>query len=554
MDELTSTGAEGPAAGATITPIRTTAARKPRPIHRVTVIECESTYPDFTSPTAMPRTYGITVIGSIIRNLGKDVKVYLEVIAPIDMDRVKDSDLICFGSLAGAANKTFALADHIRQLRPDIPMVYGGTFASYFSELCLEHVDYVIRNEGDETIVELIQALEQGGDVSAIRGLSYRAPDGAPVHVPAREVVKDFDIINDYSLIEGFADLPQSQLQMLVRQRRIKWIVLQYSRGCPFTCNFCISPVMFGRGYRMRSIDGMIADIKNKLQYGDYFIFSDNYFTANKKYCKKLLRRMIAEKVGGTYSAFTRCEATSDRELMDLLREAGFDFLFMGAESLNDEILLSLNKQQTAEKIARGVDNIRDAGMKCSATFQCGNDFDKPGDIAKCVDFGFEHDIAGVYFISAWSWPEVSKPTMDKQRMIIRSLDHINGHFVCHFPMNMKPSTLQQEIVDQQRRFWSPKRLPKLLAEGKFDRAAHLVTQWYALSHFDKHLVEHIDYLKSIEAPYYDAEERLRLDVIERRNLGRWNEDFNERYVGRLVGSYTGAEASQLREAGPWAA
>ena len=59
MDELTPHGelrsVEGPRAGG---------GRRPRPIHRVTVIECESTYPDFTSPTAMPRTYGITVIGS----------------------------------------------------------------------------------------------------------------------------------------------------------------------------------------------------------------------------------------------------------------------------------------------------------------------------------------------------------------------------------------------------------------------------------------------------------------------------------------------------------
>jgi len=91
-------------------------------IKKVTFIELDSAYNDFSTPTIMPRTYGMVVIATLIRNLGYDVKVYCEHIAPVDMERVRESDLICFSGLTGAANKTFALADFIKS-NYDVPMV-----------------------------------------------------------------------------------------------------------------------------------------------------------------------------------------------------------------------------------------------------------------------------------------------------------------------------------------------------------------------------------------------------------------------------------------------
>ena len=166
-------------------------------IKKVTFVELDSTYNDFSTPTLMPRTYGMVVVATVVRNLGYDVQVFCEHISPIDMRRIAQSDLVCFSGLTGAANKTFALADHIRR-NYDIPMVFGGTFASYFADLCLEHVDYVIRNEGDETLVDLIHALEDGRSPEGIRGLSYRGPQGN-VHNSARDSVHDFEVIHDLS-------------------------------------------------------------------------------------------------------------------------------------------------------------------------------------------------------------------------------------------------------------------------------------------------------------------------------------------------------------------
>jgi radical SAM superfamily enzyme YgiQ (UPF0313 family) len=511
-------------------------------LKKITFIELDSVYNDFSTPTIMPRTYGMVVVASVVRNLGYDVKVFCEHVAPIDMQRVKESELICFSGLTGSANKTFTLADFIRR-NYGIPMVYGGTFASYFSDLCLEHVDYVIRNEGDETIVDLIQALEESRSLDGIRGLSFRGTVGN-VHNPARDAVKDFDVVHDLSLVEGYTH--ESQWKLILTRRKIRWICLQATRGCPFSCNFCVAPVMYGRGYRMRTIDSVITDIKDKLRYGNYFLFVDNYFTANRKYTKELLRRMIAEGIEGTFSGFTRCEATEDAELMALLKQAGFQTMYMGAESLSDEVLIRLNKHQTIEKVRRAIETIKSHGMMVTITFQAGNDDDDRFAVQRAVDFGLEHDVDGVYFISAWSWPEDHKPVLDKQRMILKSLDYANGHFVTHFPMQMKPSTLQRSLLDQQRRFWSPARIPGFIRRKRWDRVFHLIMQRYALANFEKPVREYVPYLEKIEREYYDQDEHLDLDKIAQRDL-RYDGEFNERYVGRLVGAYQGVEAGQLR-------
>jgi radical SAM superfamily enzyme YgiQ (UPF0313 family) len=520
----------------------------PKPMKRIAFIELDPAYNDFSTPTVMPRTYGMVVVATVVRNLGYDTRVFCEHIAPVDMDWVAGSDLVCFSGLTGSANKTFALADFIRA-NYGVPMVYGGTFASYFASLCLEHVDFVIRNEGDVTIVELIRALESGDGFDDIRGLSFNGPDGR-VHNPARDAVQDFEVIHDLELVHGYDD-GKSQWRRLLTELRIRWICLQATRGCPFSCNFCVAPVMYGRGYRMRSIDSVVADIKDKLRFGNYFLFVDNYFTANRKYTKELLHRIIDEGIQASFSAFTRCEATEDEELMTLLRRAGFSTMYMGAESLSDDVLIKLNKHQTIQKVTRAIHNIKAHDMMVTITFQAGNDEDDRHAVQRAVDFGLENDVDGVYFISAWAWPEDDKPVLDKRRMILKSLDYANGHFVTHFPMQTKPSTLQRAVLDQQRRFWSPTRLPAFIRKGRWDRVAHLVMQRYALARFEGPVRRYVPYLERVEQGYYDREERLDMNRIAQRDL-RYDGEFQERYVGRLVGSFQGVEAGQLRTVGAY--
>jgi len=505
-------------------------------IKKITFIEFDLAQKHFLSATLMPRTHGIVLIATIVRNLGYDVKVYCEHIAAIDLKCIQESDLICFSPLTSSANKTFALADFINH-NWNIPMIAGGTFATYFPDLCLEHVDYVIRNEGDETIIELLNALEEGKNLNGIRGLSYRTHNGTIVHNEARNSVRNFDVIQDLSLVEGYGR--KSQWWLVLTQRRIRWIVLQASRGCPFSCDYCITPVMYGRGYRTRSIECVIDEIKDKLQYGNYFLFMDNHFTANREHTKKLLRRIIKERIKGSFVAFTRYEVAEDEELLNLLKQAGFDKLYIGAESLNDDVFVRMSKHQTVSKLIRAVEWIQKHDIEVTLSFQAGNDEDDRWAVKRAVDFGIEYDIDGVYFISTWSWPESKNPVFDKRRMILKSLDYGNGHFVAHFPLHMKPSTLQRSLLEQQRRFRTTKRIMEFIRQGRWRRARSLLIQRYALSLFEKPIEKYVQYLEYIEQGYYSEDEELDLAKIANREVD-YRGEFKEKYQGRLVGKFKG--------------
>ncbi len=522
-------------------------------IKKITFVEFELGTKHFLSATLMPRSFGLVLIASIVKQQGYDVKVYCDHISPVDMERVKESDLICCSPLTASSNKVFAFADYVRN-NWDIPLVVGGTFATYFTDLCLEHFDYVIRNEGDETILELIRCIEQGQGFENVKGLSFRSPSGGITHNEKSPQVEDLYYNQDLSLIEGYSRYSNFWLMLL--KRKIRWIVLQGSRGCPFACDYCIAPVMYGKGHRSRTIASVIDDINTKKKYGDYFLFMDNCFSANISHTKELLRQMISEKLGGRYIAFIRYESAEDEELLELMKRAGFIQLYIGAESLNDEVFVRMKKHMTVQKLIRSIQLIQKHKLAVTLSFQAGNDEDDRHAVRNAVDFGIEYDLNGVYFISTWSFPEAPKPVFAKNRMILKSLDYGSGHYVTHFPLNVKPSSLQKTILEQQKRFWSIKRGLGFLRQGKWERFTSLLIQHYALSLFEKQVDEYVDYLEEIEEGYYDANETLDLARIASRNVdykGEYAENYQDKLIGNFLQSndqldqYAGRRKTALR-------
>jgi len=417
-------------------------------------------------------------------------------------------------ALTASANKCFALADLIRRTW-GIPTLAGGTFATYMPDLCLEHFDYVIRHEGDEAVVQLLDCLQRGADPGQIAGLSYRSPSGAAVHNPHAEGLKRFDTVQNLSLIEGYDK--RSQWWHILTQRKIRWIVLQASRGCPFTCDYCIAPVMYGPGYRPRGWTRWWPTSRTSSSTAGTSCSWTTAFTGNRRYVKDLLRRMIERKLRGTFLAFVRHETAADGELLDLLREVGFAQLYIGAESVNDDVFVRMNKRQTIDKLVHSIQSIQEHGMDVTLSFQAGNDEDDRYAVKRAVDFGLEHDISGVYFISTWSWPESPSAVFDQAADDHQEPRLLHGALRDHFPLRMKPSTLQRAILEQQRRFWSPSRLPGMLRRGQLDRASSLLIQRYALSLFDGPTEQYVSYLEEIEQGYYDEDERLDLEKIATR-------------------------------------
>jgi len=500
----------------------------PNKIKKITCIQMNSKYPDICYKLTMP-DYGISIIGSILAEKGYDVVVFIDHIKPPDWDTISSSDLVCMSTMSAAARRTYCLADKIRS-ELKIPIIMGGTHATYFVENCLEHCDYVIKCEGDEAIIELIETLSNGGELSIIAGIAYKE-NGQTVITASRQGPEKFDTIQNYKLISGFRKY--SWLEIL-RKSRVPLLTVQSSRGCPFHCSFCIVDTMFGK-YRVRSIESIIEDLKDKRQYGKNLLFIDNCFGANIFYTKRLLNRIIQEDFGFNIMVLCRVDIAQHEELLGLMRTAGISALYIGIESIQPETLFAYEKRQTVEKIESAIRQFRSYGFRISGSFVIGADTDSLETIESTVQFAINNDIEVCYFFPIWGhYMEKklgNKSIIPWHRSIFKGWDYCDGNFVTHFPKLMRPSDLQQAVIDSHRKVYSPQVLLESVRRKNWTAVKEKIANLYAWKFIEKGLKEYIPWLKEIEKDFYGTNGRLLedrlLEYVEKEPAWTFQENRN---------------------------
>jgi radical SAM superfamily enzyme YgiQ (UPF0313 family) len=468
--------------------------------------------PDFTHRLVMP-DYGLPLIGTLLAHAGYDVRIFIEHIKPPEWDVLRESDLVCFSTLNAGADKIYQLARRIRkELR--IPTVLGGTHASYYPEAALEYCDYVVFGEGDETIIELVATLRGGGDLSQVRGIAYRE-NGRTHRTPARPGPERFDTSPDFSLIQGYQKM--SRLDVL-RQRKRPLLTAQASRGCQFKCTFCIVNTMFPTGYRKRDIESVIADLRDKRRYGANLMFVDNDFTMKRSETKQLLRRIIEENLNYNLVVFARTEIARDKELLQLMRDAGVTCVYQGYESIRGDTLDAYNKHQTRSQIETAIATLHAYGFQILGSFVVGADTDTLDSLRETIAFVRQQKVAMAYFFPIWGhYPEQMngyKTIVPWYRSIFHSWKYCDGNFVTHYPMHMRPSDLQRFIIEAYDTLYGPAEILRTLLRGERAAARAKFLHWYSWQKVRAGIVKFIPFLHEREQGLYDDDGRLREEAL----------------------------------------
>src|SRR5919202_318660 len=328
-------------------------------IRRVSLIAPKPTVPLGASHYLVMLWWGLPVLGTILKKHGYDVRVFFEIVKPVDWDFVYSSQAVGFQTLACNAHRTFDFIKRIKAHNPNAVTIIGDTLPTAMPEEMLKYCDFVVRQEGDATLPDLLDALSTGRDLRFVPGITYKVDETEVIHNPDRPLVQDIDTVPDLSLVHGWNQLNKWNLTL---RGRLMMHVVQTSRGCPYACSFCIVPMMFNaHSYRLRSIDSVIAEIKGKIADSGCrrFMFVDNYFGGNRKHAKALMRRILDEGIEFSCFAFCRLEIYKDPEFLKLLKQAGFDPLFIGFESFNDMTLQSYDKHQTRARIIEAIQTIK---------------------------------------------------------------------------------------------------------------------------------------------------------------------------------------------------
>ena len=180
----------------------------------------------------------------------------------------------------------------------------------------------------------------------------------------------------------------------LVNFKRYATMSIQYSRGCPFDCEFCNVTALLGHHPRVKTAEQVIweLDVLYKLGWRGNVFFVDDNLIGNKKHLKTELLPAIIEwrrgKLGLGFSTEVSINLADDDELMKLMSQAGFDTVFVGVETPDEESLIECNKKQNRHRdLIEDIKRIQRSGMQVQGGFIIGFDNDTPSIFQRQIDF-----------------------------------------------------------------------------------------------------------------------------------------------------------------------
>lgn len=273
----------------------------------------------------------------------------------------------------------------VRERFPGVPIVWGGYFASNYTEAALNaaYVDFAVRGQGEDTFLELLEAIRGRRDLSGIAGLSYKGPDGAHRHNPERPL----------KALDSFPWLPYHRIPaekyLLPTFLGRRTAVHQASIGCPFRCNFCGVVTFSGSREKMESPARTEAVLRHlATTFGaDAVQFYDNNFFLREDQARELCDRLEPLKLRWWCEARTDIMNRYSDATFEAIRRAGCAMIFFGAESGSNQVLKEMNKDLRAEDTLEIASRIRRFGIVPEFSIIFGNPQDPEGDTRDCFAF-----------------------------------------------------------------------------------------------------------------------------------------------------------------------
>jgi len=301
----------------------------------------------------------MTVSGLLPRDCERRL-VDLE-IESLKTSQIDWADMVFITGMLAQKQSLHEVVERCRQRGKKI--VLGGPYVTSTIEE-LPHADHIFQGEAETTLPQFFQDLERGTTKRI-----YKAPERPPMSLAP---IADFGLVN---------------------MKKYSNMSIQYSRGCPFSCEFCDIIEIYGRIPRTKSNQQVIAEF-NELKRlgwrGPLFIVDDN-FIGNKKNVRLLLPAIIEwqKQNGYPFSLLTEASVNlaDDEDLLAAMKDAGFRRVFLGIETPVEESLKEAQKSQNRGNLLDSVRRIQSHGMEVMAGFIVGFDNDPEDIFERQIEF-----------------------------------------------------------------------------------------------------------------------------------------------------------------------
>ena len=339
---------------------------------------------------------GLLAIGSVLKRAGHQVKI-LDLRISNSPDEELSSVMKSFnpqvvgiGVMTIECKYGFIDAAKVKKLNPDVTIIFGGPHCSHEPRFILNdpNVDLMVSGEGDLTITELIDALEQGRDIENISGIAYKK-NGSYIRTADRPVIRDLDKFDqEYDLInlERYFNFQSSMDFSVFRNKR--FLPLVTSRGCPFKCTYCHD--IFDKSIQYRSPKAVVDEIEyliNKYGVREFHIV-DDVFNVNMKRAKIVLDAIIQKNLNIHISFPNGLRADFfDDELIDKMQRAGVYRMALGIESGSQRIQDMIQKDLDINIIYGVVEKLTRARMSVHGFFMLGFPSETRKEMEATIDF-----------------------------------------------------------------------------------------------------------------------------------------------------------------------
>lgn len=350
------------------------------------------------------------------------------------IDEDIDADLVCMSVETYTARRAYQIASVFR--RRGIPVVIGGFHATLCPDEVMRFAEAVVIGEAEVSFPKLLEDFVTGGMARVYRD------EGRP-----KERVRP-----DRSIFHGKPYLPIG--------------LVEYSRGCRFSCDFCAITAAFKASHTHAKISQVLDEIDEVRRPGQMIFFIDDNFASDPASARALCEALKGK--GLRWVSQASSTATWDPDLLNLMRESGCQGVLVGLESLNESALKSMRKSFNlkngghAETLAR----LNEAGLRVYGTFIFGYDADTPDIFETTVDFAIRHGlfIAAFNHITPFPGTPLYSRLQEEKRLVYDAwwLDSRYRYNEVPFtPRGMDRDELERGCLEARRRFYGWRSIAK---------------------------------------------------------------------------------------------
>lgn len=344
-----------------------------------------------------------------------------------------------------------------KEIDPRIVTTLGNVHASFCYEELLQGdhdaVDYVVRGEGEVTLVELLNCLNAGDDPKKVQGIAFWREGGV-------EVTAKAPYIHDLDSLPTAWDLVEWPIYTYRAKHDARLAIVSTSRGCKQHCSFCSQQLFWSQSWRARSAENVVAELELLSScYGvEVAMLSDEIPTFDRDRWNRILDLMIERRVPVKLLMETRVDdILRDADLMEKYRRAGVDHIYVGVEAGSQATLDLFKKNTEVAQSKQAIDLINSADIVSETSFVLGLPDETPESIARTVELAKHYDPDMAFFLAIAPWPYAELYPQLEEHVATKDYRKYNLVEPVVKPRNMTMDELGRELGTASQKFFMHK-------------------------------------------------------------------------------------------------